>query len=291
MIEDRLAASINIKGELVSLHKPLIMGILNTTPDSFYSGSRKENIQEIIDRAGQIISKGGDIIDVGGYSSRPGADDISVKEELSRVIPAIKAIKDNYPDARISVDTFRSEVAAKALESGAGIINDISGGKIDQSIYDVAIQFQATYIGMHMKGNPQIMQKDPHYSDIMEELIFYFSEMIQDLKSKGLNDLIIDPGFGFGKTIEHNYSILNNLDRLQLFNLPILVGLSRKSMIYKVLNSSPEESLNGTTALNMIALQKGASILRVHDVREAVECVRLIGELGVRSEWVMVWGR
>jgi dihydropteroate synthase len=266
--------TLNLAGKIVDLSTPAVMGIMNTTPDSFFKGSRFENEKEIIVRAGNIIEEGGLIIDVGGYSSRPGAEDITEEEEIQRVVPAIKLIKKEFTDVFISVDTFRSNVARLALESGACIINDISGG-IDPEMYKVAAQYKAAYILMHMKGTPQNMISEAQYGNLLNELLDYFSERLWRLNGEGVKDVIIDPGFGFAKTINHNFNLLGNLNYFEILSQPLLVGLSRKSMIYKKLGISSDEALNGTTVLNTIALMKGASILRVHDVKEAYQAVKL----------------
>lgn len=266
--------TLNLEGKIVDLSSPLVMGIINITPDSFYKGSRYEGEKEIIEKAEKIFKEGGSIIDVGGYSSRPGANDISEEDETARIVPAIKSIKKEIPDVFISVDTFRSNVARKALESGACIVNDISGGE-DPAMFSLIAEYKAAYIVMHMKGTPQNMTTKAHYENILLELMDYFAERLLKLKEKGVKDIIIDPGFGFAKTIEHNYRLLNSLNYFEILNQPILAGLSRKSMIYKKLGITSEEALNGTTVLNTMALMKGASILRVHDVKEAVETVKL----------------
>lgn len=255
------------------------MGIINTTPDSFYQNSRFQDSDSLMNQVSKMMNEGVDIIDVGGYSSRPGATDISVDEEISRAIPAIKKIHEKFPDLLISIDTFRSVVASEALRAGASIINDISGGVQDDAIFNVAADFNAPYILMHMQGTPQTMSSQTNYENLMKDILFYFSNQIAKAKAVGIKDLILDPGFGFSKTIEQNFELLNNLNQLKLFNLPILAGLSRKSTIYKTLNISSEESLNGTTVMNTIALMKGASILRVHDVKEAKQAIQLVSKL------------
>ncbi|QSE99448.1 dihydropteroate synthase [Fulvivirga lutea] len=251
------------------------MGILNVTPDSFYEGSRVEQEKEIITRATKMVEDGAAIIDIGGYSTRPGAVDISVKEEIDRVIPAIKAIRKELTDSYISIDTFRSEVAKEALNAGADIINDVSGGELDDGMFDLIEQTNVPYILMHMRGTPQTMKEYTNYDHLILEIIDYFQKKVTDLRARGIHDIIIDPGFGFAKTVPQNFELLKKLKELKTLELPILVGISRKSMIYKSLDISAAEALNGTTALNMIALQNGASILRVHDVKEAAETVKL----------------
>ena len=270
----------NFKGILRSFERPLVMGIINSTPDSFYQNSRIQNLDGLLVRVDKMISEGVDIIDVGGYSSRPGAVDISVDEEILRVVPVIKLIHEKYPELLISIDTFRSKVAAEALAAGASVINDISGGVQDEEIFEVAATNNAPYILMHMKGTPQTMVSLSNYENLINELVLYFSTQIDKAKKAGVKDIILDPGFGFSKNIQQNFELLNQLEQLTLFNLPLLVGISRKSMIYKTLGISPEESLNGTTVLNTIALMKGASVLRVHDVKEAREVLEMVGFLG-----------
>ena len=267
--------TLNINGSLFDLTSPKVMGILNVTPDSFYDGGNFSNHNEIIEHVSKMISEGADIIDVGGYSSRPGAKNISVKEEEDRVIPIVKLISKTFRKTIISVDTFRSEIATKALDSGASIINDISGGELDPKMYKSVSQFKAPYIIMHMKGNPSNMQDDPKYNNVVVEVIKNLSKKIIDAENSGIIDVLIDPGFGFGKTLNHNYKLLNDLKLLKILERPILAGLSRKSMIYKILKNSPEEALTGTISLNTIALINGANILRVHDVKEAKETIKL----------------
>lgn len=268
--------TLNLKGKIFDLSTPIVIGILNVTPDSFYDGGLYENLTAIIERAGTIIEQGGSIIDVGGYSSRPGATDISEDEEIKRITSAIKAILKVYPEALISIDTFRARVAAVAVEMGAAMINDISGGSLDNKMFDTVGKLNVPYILMHNRGTPQTMQSLTQYDDILLDLISYFEKKIYQLKNLGVNDIIIDPGFGFAKNIEQNFELLKKLSNFKIFNLPVLAGLSRKSLIYKTLNTTPGGSLNGTTVLNTIALINGASILRVHDVKEAVEVIRLI---------------
>jgi len=265
--------SIRVGDKLIDLSTPIVMGIVNVTPDSFFAGSRKESINEVIEVVQRMQKEGATIVDIGGYSSRPGAENISIEEEISRVIPVIKAVKEQFSDLLISLDTFRSEVAENGMLNGADIINDISGFEIDPKIVDVVAKYKAPYVLMHMKGTPQTMQNKTNYDSIFKEMVGYFSEKIDFLTSKGVVDIIIDPGFGFSKTIEQNYFILEHLEHLQLLNKPILIGLSRKSMIYKKLGITPEESLPETVRLNRIVLEKGADILRVHDVKEAAELI------------------
>ncbi len=266
---------LNIKGDILDLSSPKIMGILNVTPDSFYDGGVFSNEKKILHQVEKMILDGADIIDVGGYSSKSGAETIPLKEEEKRVIPIIKLINKTFDKTVISVDTFRSEIAEKSLSEGASIINDISGGDLDKNIYQIANKYRAPYIMMHMKGIPSNMQHNPKYENINYEIIKNLSLKIDSAEKKGVSDIIIDPGFGFGKTIQHNYQILNNIKLYTVLKKPILVGVSRKSMIYKLLESDPSEALNGTTSLNTIALINGANILRVHDVKEAKEVIKL----------------
>jgi|TARA_B110000495_G_C23006303_1_gene594526 dihydropteroate synthase len=267
--------TINCKGKLIDISAPIVMGIINTTPDSFYDGGKNNSVEQALAQTKKHIHEGATIIDVGGYSSRPGAAEVSEQEEINRVIPVIEAIIESFPDTTISIDTFRCSVAEKAIEAGAAIINDISAGEIDKNMFDTVAKHNIPYIMMHMQGTPRTMQNNPTYKNIIQEITYYFSEKINALRKKGVNDIIIDPGFGFGKTLEHNYEILGKLNNFQLLNVPILAGISRKSMIHKLLEVSVQESLNGTIAANIIALKNGANVLRVHDVKEAVECVRL----------------
>lgn len=266
---------LNIKGNTLDLSSPKIMGVLNVTPDSFYDGGVYSNEKKILLQVEKMISDGADIIDIGGFSSKPGAKTISVKEEEKRVIPIIKLINNTFNKIIISVDTFRSEIAEKSLNEGASIINDISGGNLDKNIYQIANKYRVPYIMMHMKGVPANMQANPKYENINYEIIKDFSYKIDLAEKKGVCDIIIDPGFGFGKSIEHNYQILNNIKLYTVLKKPILVGISRKSMIYKLLKTDPSKALNGTTSLNTIALINGANILRVHDVKEAKEVIKL----------------
>jgi dihydropteroate synthase len=268
--------SINVHGNILSLELPLVMGILNATPDSFYDGKINNTFDEIIKHASQMVEDGATIIDIGGYSTRPSASDVSIIEELKRVIPVIEKLKTLYPNIIISIDTFRAEVAREAINNGASIINDISAGELDHKMFETVADLNVPYIMMHTRGTPQTMQSLTQYENLIGEIISYFSIKINTLKSLGVNDLIIDPGFGFAKTMEQNYELLQKLPYFKVLELPILVGVSRKSMIYKLLNISPDESLNGTTTLNTIALMQGASIIRVHDVKEAVETVKLL---------------
>ncbi len=259
----------------MDLSYPKVMGILNITPDSFYENSRVSKEEEIVKKVTTMISEGMDIVDVGGYSSRPGANGVSLEEEIKRVVPTIKIINNTFPKLPISIDTFRSEVAKESIKAGAGIINDISAGEMDKDMFGFVAEAKVPYIAMHMKGTPDNMQDNPYYTDLMQEMILYFSEKVNRLRQLNVNDIILDPGFGFGKTLEHNYEILNKFELLNNLGLPTLTGVSRKSMINKVLGTTPEEALNGTTVLNTIALTKGTNILRVHDVREAKQAILL----------------
>ena len=269
--------SINVSGKLIDLAEPQVMGILNVTPDSFYSESRKQTEEEIRHRVSQIIDEGGQMIDIGAYSSRPGADDVTAEEEMRRLAKGMKIVREISPDIPVSVDTFRADVAKMAIEElGADIINDISGGELDKNMFATVAKLGVPYILMHMKGTPQTMQNAPHYDDITKEVLLYFSEKIQCLRDLGQKDIILDPGYGFAKTLEHNYELLNNQEALCIFELPLLVGISRKSMIYRLLGNTQQDALNGTTVLNTIALQKGANILRVHDVKECTEVVKIV---------------
>ena len=267
--------NINIRGKLFDLSKPKVMGILNLTPDSFYDGGIHNEINNIENHVNKMVVDGMDILDIGGYSSKPGAKNISVDEELTRVIPVLKHIRKIFPDLVISIDTFRSKIASRSLDEGADIINDISGGTLDKNMMSVVAKNNCPYILMHMQGNPQNMQNDPSYENVTLEIIQYLAERIKIAHDNNVVDLIVDPGFGFGKTLEHNFEILNNLEKFNVLDTPILVGFSRKSMIYKILKTSSKKALNGTSSLNTIALTKGAKILRVHDVKEAKECIIL----------------
>jgi dihydropteroate synthase len=251
------------------------MGILNITPDSFYAGSRASNVETAVERARQMIADGATILDIGGYSSRPGASAISLQEELDRVLPVIEAILHQFPDTYISIDTFRAEVARQSVEAGACLVNDISGGSLDNRMFETVAALQVPYVLMHMRGTPQTMKLLTSYENLLKELIDYFQQKVYQLRQVNIKDIILDVGFGFAKTIEQNYFLLRNMETFQILGLPILAGLSRKSLIYKKLNIPVSESLNGTTVLNTLALTKGASILRVHDVKEAVETVKL----------------
>tara|TARA_B100000795_G_scaffold10877_1_gene7607 strand:- start:15265 stop:16104 length:840 start_codon:yes stop_codon:yes gene_type:complete len=267
--------TLNINGELMILDSPKIMGILNITPDSFYSESRVSSESEILSRAEKMLLNGADFLDIGGYSSKPGAEDVSEDEEMNRVIPAISAVKKAFPETVISIDTFRSSVAMAAINAGASLVNDISGGDGDPEMFHTVKKLKVPYIIMHMQGTPHTMQNNPSYKNVVQDVYKALSLKLNELKLLGVTDVIVDVGFGFGKTLEHNYDLLANLDYFHSLDAPLLVGMSRKSMIYKALDITPEESLNGTVVLNTIATQKGAQILRVHDVKEAKEMLRL----------------
>ncbi|MCC6722088.1 MAG: dihydropteroate synthase [Bacteroidia bacterium] len=268
--------SLNCKGKLISLNKPLVMGILNTTPDSFYDGGKYTNIDTAIARVEQILSEGGSIVDIGGYSSRPGAGIVSIDEEIKRVVPVIKKIIEKFPETIISIDTFRAKVALEAINAGATIINDISAGDDDPDMITLASNQKVPYIAMHKKGTPQNMQLNPKYEDVTVEVLDYFINKKKVLQNAGIIDIIVDPGFGFGKTTNHNFELLNNISAFKMLECPIMVGVSRKKLIYDTLKISKEESLNGTSVLNTFALINGADILRVHDVKPAVEVIKLI---------------
>jgi len=268
---------INVRGNLIDLSVPKVMGIINVTPDSFYEGSRFMEDEEIIRVASQMIEDGADILDVGGYSSRPGAENITAEEERTRVIKAVKLINRELPEAIISIDSFRSEIILEAvMECGAGIINDISGGESDANMFKVVERLRVPYIMMHMQGVPGTMQKNPVYDDVIADILRWFGERIFRLQSMGVSDIVIDPGFGFGKTAAHNFEMLRHLSDFSIAGLPVLVGVSRKSMIWKILEITPADALNGTSVLNTVALLNGADILRVHDVKEAVQVVKLV---------------
>lgn len=268
--------SINCKGHLIDLTTPKVMGILNLTPDSFYDGGKYKSDKEFLLQTEKMLHEGATFIDIGAYSSRPRAKHISEKEELSRLIPVLKILLQNFPEIIISVDTFRSEIAKKSIEIGASMINDISAGSLDAKMFLTIAKLQVPYIMMHMKGTPQNMQQNIIYNDLIKDILFYFSKKISELRALGINDLILDVGFGFSKTLNQNYELLNNLNLFKTLELPILTGLSRKSMLYKHLNITPKEALNATTVANTIALQQGSNILRVHDVKEAMETIKIL---------------
>lgn len=278
--------TINIKGKLIDLSQPLVMGILNVTPDSFYESSRKQSEIHIIERVQEIISQGGDIIDVGAQSTNPSSEFLTEETERQRLDFALKIINREFPEAIISVDTFYGNIARLCVEEyGAAIINDVSGGQIDNSMFDTIAQLNVPYILMHMRGLPQTMQNYTNYKSLIPDIFYYFSEKIAKLHQMGVNDIIIDPGFGFSKDIEQNYELMAHLSDFNIFELPLLVGISRKSMIYKLLNKVPQDSINGTTVLNTCALLNGANILRVHDVNEAVEVVKIIRQLRKNTKY------
>lgn len=272
---------INCKGQLIDLSIPKVMGILNVTPNSFFDGGKYKNDEEIISQVEKMLLQGATFIDIGAYSSKPSAEFVSEKEEIERIVPAIELILKHFPEALLSIDTFRAEVAKASIESGAAIINDIAAGELDDKMFDVIADYNVPYIMMHMRGNPQTMQTLTQYDDIVKEMLFYFSEKVKKARSFGINDLILDPGFGFAKTTDQNYEVMQKMELFNLLELPVLAGISRKSMIYKILNTSAQEALNGTTFLNTIALTKGAKILRVHDVKEAMECVILFNKMSL----------
>ena len=271
---------INVKGRLLDLTTPQVMGILNVTPDSFYSGSRMQTQEEIAVRVRQIIDEGASIIDIGAYSSRPNAEHITAGEEMNRLRTGLEIVNRNHPNAIVSVDTFRADVAEQCVKDyGVAIVNDIAAGEMDDRMFETVARLGVPYIMMHMQGTPQNMQKEPHYDNLIKEVFIYFARKVQQLRDLGMKDIILDPGFGFGKTLEHNYELMARLEEFSIFELPLLVGVSRKSMIYKLLGGTPQDALNGTTVLDTVALMKGANILRVHDVREAVEAVRIVEKL------------
>lgn len=279
-MEHAINKYINVNGKLLDLSSPKVMGILNLTPDSFYAESRKQTEQDIRIWTCQIIEEGGSIIDVGAYSSRPKAEHITPDEEMRRLRNGLQIINSEYPDAIISVDTFRADVARMCVEEyGVAIINDIAAGEMDENMFQMIARLKVPYIMMHMQGTPQNMQQNPHYENVVKEVMLYFATKIQQLRDLGAKDLIIDPGFGFGKTLEHNYELLEKLESFQLFDLPLLVGVSRKSMIYKLLGGTSEDALNGTSIINTISLLKGANILRVHDVKAASEAVQIVNAM------------
>lgn len=271
--------SINCNGHLIDLSTPKVMGILNCTSDSFYDGGKYNTDALLLNQVEKMLTEGATFIDVGAYSSRPQAQNISEDEELKHSLNALILILSKFPDTLISIDTFRSKIAKETVDAGACMINDISGGSLDKNMFETIAKYQVPYVLMHMQGNPQTMQINPKYNDVICDLRLYFSEKINQLRALGINDLILDVGFGFGKTVENNYSLLKHLDLFQCFDLPILAGLSRKSMLYKVLENTPAEALNATTVANTIALQNGASILRVHDVKEAIETIKIVQQL------------
>lgn len=271
--------TINCKGQLIDLSIPKVMGILNVTPNSFFDGGKYSNETELLLRVEKMLTEGADFIDVGAYSSKPNAEFVSEEEEISRIVPVVDLLQKHFPEIVLSIDTFRAEVAKVCIENGAAIINDISAGILDDKMLEIIAKYKVPYIMMHMKGTPQTMRTFTQYDDVIKEMLFYFSERIAAARLLGINDLIVDPGFGFAKTLEQNYTVLQKLELFQMLELPLLAGISRKSMIYKTLEVDAEMALNGTTVLNTITLTKGAKILRVHDVKEAVECVRLFNKM------------
>ena len=276
-MEITTARYINVNGSLLDLSQPRVMGILNVTPDSFYAGSRTQTEAEIVRRVKQIVSEGAAIIDIGAYSSRPNADNVSAREEMERLRMGLKILFEIQPDAVVSVDTFRADVARMCEEEiGVAIINENADGEMAANMFHTVAALNVPYIMMHMQGTPQSMQQHPHYDNLLKEVFLYFARKVQQLRDLGVKDIILDPGFGFGKTMEHNYELLSHLEEFRIFELPLLVGVSRKSMIYRLLDITPQEALNGTTVLDTICLLKGADILRVHDVKEAVETVRIV---------------
>lgn len=277
MMKSLQSKYLNVNGSLLDLSTPCVMGILNVTPDSFYSGSRMQTEMEITCRVRQIVEEGAGIIDVGAYSSRPDAEHISAAEEMERLRTGLSILRKVQSDAVVSVDTFRADVAKMCVEEyGVAIINDIAAGEMDKEMFRTIAELNVPYIMMHMRGTPQDMQKHPYYDNLLKDVFLYFAAKVQQLRDLGMKDIVLDPGFGFGKTVEHNYELLAHLEEFRIFELPLLVGVSRKSMIYRFLGTTPQEALNGTTALNTICLLKGANILRVHDVREAVEAVKIV---------------
>jgi dihydropteroate synthase len=280
--------SINVNGRLIDFSTPKVMAILNVTPDSFFeksrysSGRHTADNESILNKVGEIIEQGVTFIDIGGYSTRPKAIDISVAEELDRVLPVIEIINKNFPETTISIDTFRSEVARKSIEVGAGLINDISGGNLDENMFQTVADLNVPYILMHSRGNPETMNQLNDYNDLTLDVITELQQKVYQLRQLGVKDIIIDPGFGFAKNAKQGFEMMRNLTAFQIMELPLLVGISRKSMIWRTLNITANEALNGTTALNMFALMQGANVLRVHDVKEAMETVRLFEELGLR---------
>lgn len=271
---------LNVNGRLLDLSTPCVMGILNVTPDSFYRGSRMQTEEEIEARVRQIVDEGAAIIDVGAYSSRSNAEHVSAGEEMKRLRMGLEVLRRTAPEAVVSVDTFRADVARMCVgEYGVAIINDIAAGEMDTDMFSTVAELNVPYVMMHMQGTPQNMQQHPHYDNLLREVFLYFARKVQQLRDLGVKDIVLDPGFGFGKTLEHNYQLMAHLEEFRLFELPLLVGVSRKSMIYRLLDTTPQEALNGTTVLHTLALMKGADILRVHDVRPAVEAVKIVGAM------------
>lgn len=274
-----IRSTLNCKGKLLNLETPLVMGILNVTPDSFYDGGRYQQADEILRQAEKMLTEGAAMLDIGGMSSKPGSLVIAEEEELRRVIPTIQIILKHFPNTIISIDTVQSEVAKQSTEAGASIVNDISAGRLDARLYSTVAALDVPYVLMHMQGTPETMQQNPVYEDVVQEVLDFFITEVGKLRALGVKDILLDVGFGFGKTLAHNYQLLKHLHVFKILDLPILAGLSRKSMVYKPFGGSAKQALNGTTALHMIALQQGSSILRVHDVREAVEVIQLWKQL------------
>lgn len=275
--------TLNLRGKIMNLSSPLVMGIINITPDSFYDGGKYRSTWDVVKQAEKLLDEGAHILDLGAASSRPGSAQVTPREEQERLLPVIQAILRRFPEAILSIDTYHSETALLSIEAGAHMINDISAGNLDPAMFDTIARLQVPYVLMHMKGTPENMQQNPVYKDLIKEISLFFSDKVNRLNALGVNDIILDPGFGFGKTLEHNYQLLDQLDFFRIFDLPIAVGVSRKSMITRVLGNTPSEALNGTTALNTVAVLKGAHILRVHDVREAVEAVKIAEMLKSQS--------
>ena len=278
-------STINLNGRLIDLAKPIVMGVMNVTPDSFFDGGKYKTEKKVIKRAEEILEQGGTIIDIGAVSTQPGSEGISTKDEIDRLLPAVRAVRKAFPQAFISIDTYRSWVALKVIEEcGPCIVNDVSGGNFDVHMFDTIGKLGVPYILMHMLGTPIKMQDNPEYEDIIRDISMFFTDAVKKLNRAGVKDVIIDPGFGFGKTLSHNYELLNRLDSFKVFQLPVMIGVSRKSMIYKLLEARPEDALNGSSVVNTLALMGGADILRVHDVREAVEAVRIMNMVRSTSE-------
>jgi dihydropteroate synthase len=275
--------TLNLRGRLIDLSVPKVMGILNVTPDSFYTASQLANETDILNQAQKMLTEGATFLDIGGYSSRPGAADVLIEEEINRVSKAIKIVIKEFPEANISIDSFRSEVVRVAVGEGAVLVNDISGGNLDSTMFETVAALQVPYVLMHMQGTPQTMASLTYYANVMKDMLDYFHKKIYMLHTLGVKDIIIDPGFGFAKTLEQNFEILNQLSHFHILEKPMMVGLSRKSMVWKTLNTTAEQSLNGTTALHTVALIKNAKILRVHDVREAIEAVKLVSSINIKS--------
>lgn len=276
--------TLNISGRLVRFDQPMLMGVLNITPDSFYDGGRYFQMETLMPRVEQMLNEGADIIDLGAMSTRPGSEGIPADEEKKRLLPVIKKIREQFPDSIISVDTYRAVIAKESVKQGADMINDVSGGQMDDRIFETIARLKVPYVLMHMQGTPETMQKQPQYSDVIKDVSFFFTKQLEKLKKLGVRDIILDPGFGFGKSLDHNYQLLDGLKNFNVFEMPVVIGLSRKSMINKVLGTKPEDALNGTTALHMLALERGADILRVHDVREAKETIRIFQQLKKSTE-------